>query len=297
MNKKLIGIISIAVALSVMCTGALFAASVDSGLRVQYVNKAITLDSDDLFSAAKPLDVKLIAMEVTNPLGPGSIPKDDIKTLQSNARYVFNMSKNAPNLSVKAIHNGKTIAFQLIWDDSAADIEGAVDTFRDSVSLMFPLSQTGSLTPSPLMGSKGEAVNVWQWRADWQAEKDGIRHLEARQPQVEGVHVGLSDSILKAQYPGKPTPDATMVEYISEGFGTLTRQSQQNAMAMGKHQGGKWKVVFLRDLKDQDASDAVFVPGKRSYVNFAVWNGGERDFDGMKSISIVWTPLMLDSAK
>ncbi|MBF0336388.1 MAG: hypothetical protein HQL05_01015 [Nitrospirae bacterium] len=297
MNKKFIVVISMGLALTMICSGALFAASTGNNIRVHYVNKPITLDSDDLFSAAKPYDATLIAMEVTSPqAGGGSIPAQDIKALQSNARYVLNMSKKVPNLSIKAIHNGKAIAFQLTWDDNTADIESAIDTFRDSVALMFPGMHTGGLNPSALMGSKGEPVNIWQWRADWQAEKDGNRPMD-RQPQTEGVHVGLSDSILKAQFPGKPSPDATMVEYVTEGYGTLTRQQQQNATAKGKHQGGKWTVVFVRDMKSQDMSDAAFTPGKQTYVNFALWNGSDKDFDGMKSISVLWTPLMLDAAK
>ncbi|KJU86100.1 nitrate reductase gamma subunit [Candidatus Magnetobacterium bavaricum] len=297
MNKKFIVVISIAIALTVMCSGALFAAPTGSSMKAHYVNKPITIDSDDLFSAAKPYDVKLIAMEVTNPQGGGgSIPTQDIKTLNSNTRYVLNMSKKVPNLSAKAIHNGKTIAFQLTWDDGSVDVEAAIDTFRDSVALMFPGMHTGGLNPSPLMGAKGEQVNIWQWRADWQAEKDGNRPMN-RQPQTEGVHVGMSDSILKAQFPGKPSPDATMVEFVAEGFGTLTKQTQQSVNAKGKHQDSKWTVVFVRDMKSQDMADAIFTPGRQTYVNFALYNGSEKDFDGMKSISVMWTPVMLDPAK
>ncbi|MBF0338906.1 MAG: hypothetical protein HQL05_13890 [Nitrospirae bacterium] len=297
MNKKLIGVISIAIALTVMCQGALFAAPTGNSMKVHYVNKPITLDSDDLFSAAKPYDVKLIALEITNPqAGGGSISTQDIKTLNSNTRYVLNMSKKVPGLMAKAIHNGKTIAFQLTWDDGTVDVESAIDTFRDSVALMFPGMNKGGLNPSPLMGAKAEQINIWQWRADWQAEKDGNRPMN-RQPQTEGVHVGMSDSILKAQLPGRPSPDATMIEYVAEGFGTLTRQKQQNAIAKGKHNNGKWTVVFVRDMKSQDASDASFSPGRQTYVNFALWSGSEKEFDGMKSIAIVWTPVMLDPAK
>ena len=301
MRKTVIRVIApvIAMTLLLCLTGIAAAKSKASsaGIRVQFTKSDVNLDSSDVFKSAPAQEVKLIAMEVTNPHGGGgAIPAADIKNLQSNARYVFNMARPAPVVTVKAVHNGKKMAIQMSWDDATQDTEGAIDSFRDGAALMFPVKVT-SFNPSPLMGARGEPVNVWQWRADWQAEKDGTRSLDARQPLTDGVHVGASDAILKSEFPGKPSAKATMVAYVAEGYGTLTRLHSQNVTAKGVFKDGKWTVVFLRDLKRADGSDADFAAGKKTYVNLAVWNGAASDVNGMKSIGIVWTPVMFDAVK
>ncbi|MBF0520217.1 MAG: hypothetical protein HQK92_10875, partial [Nitrospirae bacterium] len=179
--------------------------------------------------------------------------------------------------------------------DVTQDTENAIDSFRDSVAMLFPVKQTEGFYPSPLMGAKGEPVNVWQWRADWQAEKDGKRNLDARQPHTDGIYVSYSDAILKSEYPQRPSKDAAMVQYVAEGYGTLTKMKNQTPVAHGSYKNGKWTVVFARDLKSDDEGDAEFVTGKRTYVNFAAWNGSGGDVNGMKSLSIVWTPLVFDA--
>ncbi|MEO5356341.1 MAG: ethylbenzene dehydrogenase-related protein [Nitrospirae bacterium YQR-1] len=296
MRKTVIQAIAISLMLVVLSVGASFAAQ-EEGVRVGFIKGDISLGNDGQWQAAKAVKVPLLALETTNALKNGTVPTADAKALNSNARYVFNLSKQAPTVTVKAVHNGKKVAFQLTWDDATSDTENAIDTFRDSVALMFPVNQAATFYPSPLMGAKGEPVNVWQWRADWQAEKDGKRNLDARQPLTGGVHVSYSDAILKTQYPEKPSPDATMIQYISEGYGTLTKLKHQSPSAKGTYNKGKWTVVFVRDMKRAEGGDAEFVSGKKTYVNLAAWNGAGGDVNGMKSISIVWTPLVFDTER
>ncbi|QWR77567.1 ethylbenzene dehydrogenase-related protein [Candidatus Magnetomonas plexicatena] len=293
MKKVVILGFTLTLMLIALC-GMSFAAMSEDGIRVSHINGNISLNDAGIWKSAKAAHIKLIALETTNALRHGTVPAADAKALNSNARYVFNLSKPAPVLTVKAVQNGKQIAFQLTWDDATQDTENAIDTFRDSVAMLFPVKQTAELYPSPLMGAKGEPVNVWQWRADWQAEKDGKRNLSARQPQTDGIHVSYSDAILKSEYPQRPSKDATMIQYIAEGYGTLTKLHNQSPAAHGSYKNGKWTVVFVRNLKSDDGGDAEFTSGKKTYVNFAAWNGAAGDVNGMKSISVVWTPLVFD---
>lgn len=296
MNRRILLITLISIFILPLCFAASFA-SAESGIRVHYTKQTLTLDpTDDIWNKAKPYSVKLVAQEVTNPLAGGSVPKESIRALNKEVNFVLNLAKKAPDVSIKALHNGKKVALQLSWEDKIEDIENAVDSFRDAVSIMFPLNLSSGYNPSPLMGSKGEPVNIWQWRADWQAEFDGRRNLGVRQPLTQGVWISPVDKILKKEYPGRPSQEATMAEYIAEGFGTLTRQVQQDVAASGKYHKGEWTVVFLRDIKRTDKSDAEFIPGKQAFINLAVWNGSRGDGNGMKSISTVWTPLVFDHA-
>lgn len=243
-------------------------------LRVHHIKQPLTDDpSAKIWETVPQFTVNLMAQSILMPTGGGSVAQ----------------------VQVRALHNGKKVAFQLVWNDETEDIENAVDTFRDSVALMFPVHHSKKDSTSPLMGFKGLPVNIWQWRADWQAEAEGRRNLEARQPLSQGVWISpLDQQILKTRYPGKPSPKATTIEYVSEGFGTLTRQEQQDVMAQGVHQDGQWTIVFLRDLERQDLSDTEFAPKIETVINFAVWNGSEKDVNGRKSVSLVWTPLVFD---
>lgn len=296
MNRRILLITLISIFILPLYFGASFA-SAESGIRVHYTEQTLTLDpNDDIWNKAEPYSIKLVAQEVTNPLAGGSVPKKSIRALNKEVNFVLNLSKKAPEVSIKALHNGEKVALQLSWEDKIEDIENAVDTFRDAIAIMFPVNLSSGYNPSPLMGSKGEPVNIWQWRADWQADFDGRRNLGARQPLTQGVWISPVDKILKKEYPGRPSQKATMAEYIAEGFGTLTRQVKQDVSASAKYHNGKWTVVFLRDIKRAEKSDAEFILGKQTFINLAVWNGSESDVNGMKSISLVWTPLIFDSA-
>ena len=298
MRKVLVA--ALCVACLVMMSALSFAdqaAPIKAPIKVSYVNKPLMADDSGIWKSAKANDVGLLAVEQSSYLGKGGIPAADKKKLQSNARYIFDLSGEVPAMSVKAVHNGKTIAIQVTWTDKTKNVENAIDSFRDSIALMFPITASSGFNPSPLMGSKGEPVNIWQWRADWQAEKDGTRHLDVRQPQTDGVQVGMSDEILKSEFPGKPSKDATLLDYVAEGYGTLTRLKDQPVKASGHYKDGKWTVVFLRDINRASGSDAELLPGKNTFINVAVWNGQNNEVNGSKAISTVWIPLQIDAAK
>jgi hypothetical protein len=128
---------------------------------------------------------------------------------------------------------------------------------------------------------------------------DGRRDLEARQPLTEGVWISPTDRILKNQHPGISSGlinTSERIEYIAEGYSTLTKQIQQDVDAKGRYADGKYTVVFLRDIERTDLSDVEFRAGSQTYINVAVWNGYEGNVDGMKSLTFSWTPIVFDPA-
>lgn len=66
-------------------------------------------------------------------------------------------------VSCKAVHNGKDIAFRLEWA-AASPKQNRVDNndFPDAAALLFPLTKDASL----IMGAETGPVNIWYWRAD-----------------------------------------------------------------------------------------------------------------------------------
>ena len=245
----------------------------DGTVVVATTQKRLGTDPDDpLWQKVQAVTVAMVPQNIAPPHGGGSVSR----------------------IRIQALHNRDQIAFRLVWNDPTADVENALDSFRDAVALLFPLKTRNLGNTSPLMGNKGAPVNIWQWRADWQADRDGRDRLQARMPHTAGVWISpLDEQILKARFPAKPQPNATALEFVAEGWGTLTRQKQQDIDAEGRWQDGEWRVVFLRRLKRTDASDAAFRPGTRTALNVAVWNGAEEDVNGRKSVSLQWIPVVV----
>ena len=169
-------------------------------------------------------------------------------------------------VTVRAVHNGREAAFLLEWVDPTRDATmDGLNSFRDAVALMFPLDPKNPAEPlmgHRYMGERSALVNIWQFKADW--------NEEGRSVSVEDLNAA--------------------------GPGTLTTQNRQNVSGEGLHQGGRWKVVFLRALKTGDEDDAQFWAGLKTWMNFAVWDGSHKDHAGQKSVSEVWHRLTFEAA-
>lgn len=217
--------------------------------------------------------VNLTSQRITVPKGGGSVQ----------------------TVTVKALHNGKQVAFKLSWKDGTMDLENGVDAFRDAIALAFPV-KVSEYPPSPFMGDESNPINIWQWGSDWQAAKDGTWNLSSRQPLTNGVWRYPQDKqILQKRYPGM-LGNSPVIEYVAAGFGSLTRQIEQDVEGKGVYQNGGWSVVFVRKLERREKGDALFIPGEKTLINFAVWNGSSNEVSSKKSISLFWLPLSLEAS-
>lgn len=166
-----------------------------------------------------------------------------------------------PNPSVKevrvsAARNDKEIALHIEWDDEGVDSgQGQTRMYTDQTAVLFPLNRNKEL-PSITMGSEGETVNIWIWKAS-------------------------RDLSLRGQVPeNAPSP---VEDLNAEGYSTLTRQDQQDVSGQGYHDGKHWQVVLKRKLVDDQEEDAQFVGSTPMAI--AVWNGGNRETNGQKGLS------------
>lgn len=204
-----------------------------------------------------------------------------------------------PAVAVSAVHDGQRVAILCTWRDPIAD--GApvrVQDFQDAVALQFSMSGN---TPFLGMGDKDNPVNIWQWKAGWQAEIEGER------PDVNTTYVSMhndvyfqtnalyrtaeaANNILSQPKHVSPVEDAN-----ARGFGTFTSQpaSGQNVQGRGIWRDSHWSVVFVRELKSRDADDVPLAVGKAAPVAFAVWEGQNRDRNGRKVVSN-WHQLVLE---
>ncbi|MGQ3684809.1 MAG: ethylbenzene dehydrogenase-related protein [Candidatus Loosdrechtia sp.] len=270
-------------------------------LTVKYVlvDKPYHMDVESLhgyFSDAQPVDVQLQIQDKAFPNGGGSVS----------------------SANVKAIHDGMQIYFQVTWNDPTKNAKAiAIQEFRDAVALMFPLGAV-EITPadhfSPRMGDREKPVNLWHWKADWEADLLAKGELEDVEVQYPNMHDDFNFNPYSAYYHrdlitsiavlsggraahnlfSQPGRGRTVEDLNAEGFGTLTSQEHQDVNGCSRYKDGVWTVIFYRPLITNDPHDVQFIPGGKTFFNMAVWNGGEADRNGQKNISIQWHPAILE---
>ncbi|HKZ53841.1 MAG TPA: ethylbenzene dehydrogenase-related protein [Anaerolineales bacterium] len=230
-----------------------------------------------------------------------------------NAAKPMLLAAKIRSVTARALHNGRQIAILLEWaDETKNDQMVRVQDFRDAVALQFPLAEG---QPFFCMGQQGGDVNIWHWKADWQADIADRLDQESAYPDMYvdqypfaeasvGLAVGPATyedaNYLPALAAGNlfaAAEHASPVEdLIAGGFGSLTSQpaEAQNVQGFGEWRDGKWQVIFSRDLTSTEAEDAKFTLGKVHSVAFAAWDGTNGERNGQKSTS-QWVSLQLQS--
>ena len=205
-------------------------------------------------------------------------------------------------LTVRALHDGDSMYLLLEGaDDDVNDAVNSVEQFADAAAVQFPGLQGGP-TPIFMMGSAGAPVNIWQWRAVWQADIDrGFATSATRYPNTysdgyPNADDPLYQTALAAGNPMAQRDHQSPVEnLIAEGFGTLTHADGQDVDGAGAWQDGRWRALFVRDMEPAAAGLVSFAEDETTSIAFAVWDGGEDDRNGQKSIA-PWINLEVLSA-
>lgn len=256
------------------------------------VDGALPLDdvTAALWDEATAVSVPLSAQIVTRPMFP-----------QANVKAV----------DVHALYNDGQIAFLVEWDDETADETAVrVQDFADAVAIQFPLIDA---QPFFCMGQQGGNVNIWHWKADWQAGLTARQDVDSVYPDMYVDGYTFADTEAGAAAPVSSYEDINYVtamaadnlfaspvyaspveDLIAGSFGSLTSQpvEMQNVQGHGEYADGKWRVVFARDLASPEAEDAQFAPGKVYSLAFAAWDGANEERNGQKSTS-QWVSLQL----
>lgn len=203
-------------------------------------------------------------------------------------------------VAVSAVTDGKKLAVLLQWrDELPQNTAIRVQDFQDAAALQFSLTgKYGFLG----MGDAQNPVNLWSWKAGWQAEAEG-RGLPDMDSVYQSMHVDAwtFTNYSTAHSAGNVTsqPHKTPIEDANAaGFGSFKSQplAQQNVQGRGVWHDGFWNVIFIRDLKSKDAEDVKIIAGKPVPVAFAIWNGEQGDRNGRKMVSN-WYQLILDDGK
>ena len=79
---------------------------------------------------------------------------------------------------------------------------------------------------------------------------------------------------------------------MAEGWGTMTVKPDQHALGKGVWKDGMWRVVVTRPLVSDDINAPRLEPGLRTFVAFAVWDGGGREVGARKAWAS-WVSLVV----
>jgi hypothetical protein len=206
---------------------------------------------------------------------------------------------------IRALHDGRMVYIELSWTDATHNATPRRQTdFTDATALQWP-AQPGGL-PNPFMGDARQPVNIWQWKASWQDELARVRDLRAAYPAMsvdyyydtrflkdEAARRTFNAGAAAGNLLSLPTRASAVEDLVAWGFGTLTTQPHQDVVGFGVWKAGRWTVLLARPLQTQDPADVQFQPGGTVFVNFAVWDGGNRDRNGQKNVTLNWWPLRL----
>ncbi len=192
------------------------------------------------------------------------------------------------NVVVKALHNGKEIAFYLHWDDPTVDpilkktttveespappLPAHLQTdepeeqpteelkpqeFPDSIAIQFPTSLgDGNQKPYFLNGDSEHSVNLWKWSSH------PMKALELT---------------------------ATGIEKI-----TTQKDSSQNLTSKASFKYGRYFLVMKRPLTTSDPKiDIQLQPGQTTPIAFNIWNGSAGE-TGSKKVISSWFDMILE---
>ncbi|MBI4596337.1 MAG: hypothetical protein HY730_08185 [Candidatus Tectomicrobia bacterium] len=196
-----------------------------------------------------------------------------------------NYEPSVKEISLRALHNGKEVAFLMEWKDSTKDFMIDVDKFTDAAALQFPSAEVKG-KPHFAMGDKDARVNIWHWKAMWQES-----------PENEKVYATVDDFLGGVLAQNPISIQKTPIEnIIASGFGSATSISydESNIKGSGLYGSDTWRVVFKRAFKGHDKYDVTFSEGSLTPLAVAVWDGSNGERGGRKSVS-TWYYVALET--
>jgi hypothetical protein len=240
-------------------------------VRVVFVRDGVFASPvDDAWAAIPESTYDLQAQMIAPPVGGGSVTK----------------------VSVRATHDGEELAIRLSWADPSADRGVGVNTFRDAAAIGFPVGRPDP-APSPFMGDPEHPVVIWQWAADFDANAEGNSRFGERYPHSEGVWIFPQDMSVRQKVRGWRGKEP-VIEYIAQGFGTLTPRMETSVEGISDYRDSRWTVVLRRKLITSNATDAAFVAGETTPFIIAIWDGEEEEVNGRKAVTYAWVPAKFD---
>lgn len=214
------------------------------------------------------------------------------------------MEPSTQDVQVRAVTDGKEIAFRIEWlDETPNDLPGPKQ-FLDGCAVQLPVRIEANV-PAPQMGEIGKTVQISFWRADWQAIVDGrADEITALHPNAKPDHYPFEAESLKnnpeaqreaalrysparalGNYRQGPR-DQPVEDLIAEGPGTLSPSPQKSSKGKGIRTKTGWAVVITRPLPEG------FSVERPSQIAFAIWEGSHGE-TGARKMRTGWVNLLM----
>jgi len=214
------------------------------------------------------------------------------------------LEPSTDKVQVRALSDGKTIAFRLEWADPTDNDLPGLGRFSDACAVQLPVRIQADV-PAPQMGETQRPVEITYWRAFWQSMVDGREDtIKALFPNATVDHYPFEAASLP---PGSEAQREMALRYaparalgnemagprqqpvqdlVAEGPGTIRPAAATVSSGRGAHTDQGWSVVLTRPLPKG------LEPGGRTQVAFAVWQGAQQEA-GSRKMRSVWVPLLL----
>jgi hypothetical protein len=218
-------------------------------------------------------------------------------------------------VTVRALHDGKDIAFLLTWVDTTHDATAMrPQDFRDAAAV--ELSATSD-PPFFAMGQRGQFVNIWMWKSERQADLEpafqdiekvypnlgidsypNLLKTAVEQPHRHALTLESDPTFVTAWGAGNivadPTRASAAEDLSAQGFGTLRARPPVDHTVSAKGVWGtdSYRVIFRRALAGTGEAAVDLQAGATAPIAFAIWNGHDGDRDGKKSVTI-WQELRI----
>jgi len=262
---------SLALAGLLTASGGRFAASQEAVLTAMKADQEIPVREpwDPFWSRLPRVDLPLSAQQTLPPMG--------------GSRWT---------LTARAVQDDTSVYIAVEWTDPAPSRSVATtQAFTDAVAVQFPAVASTSV-PALCMGDPTATMNIWQWRAAWQADVNrGSRaNADAQYPNtdVDGYPFADDPVFRPGEYVGNPFSQrdrsSAVDNLVASGFGSLTADPVASVQGWGQFRNGRWRVVFARPLAIGREGNVDLAPDDWTDVAFAVWDGGVGERNGMKSV-------------
>jgi len=207
-------------------------------------------------------------------------------------------------LRVRAVTDGKDVAFRLEWSDTSPDDMADPSHFSDACAVQLPAKIEPTI-PAPQMGEKGRPVEMTFWTAAWQATVDGrgdsirdiypnaaVDHYPFQVPALK------KDPAAQREMAARYAPamalgnrmagprDQPVQDLIAEGPGTIHPAPSSDSRGCGRRTSDGWAVVITRRLP------AGLSPEAGSQIALAVWNGALHEV-GARKMRTGWINLSM----
>ena len=247
-------------------------------------------------AAAVPTDPTDAAWTAAPEFIAKLLPQDVVEPRQ--------LQPTTADVRVRAITDGKQVAFRLEWTDESKDDTPGPALFPDACAVQLP-SKIEPTVPAPQMGEKGHPVEITFWTAAWQATVDGrgdsirdiypnaavdhypfqAKPLEKDPGAQHEMAARYAPALALGNHMAGPR-DKPVQDLIAEGPGTLSPAPSSDSTGRGQRTATGWSVVIARRLP------AGLSPTAPSQIALAVWQGDQEEV-GARKMRTGWINLTI----